>query len=94
MTSWPAISILPAVGSISRMSVRTSVDLPDPDSPMTTKTSPGQTSSDTSLTATTQPVFALCSARGRSASGEPTSFSGFGPKTFHTPSARIAGGAK
>ena len=56
---------LPAVGSIRRMSVRTSVDLPEPESPMTTNTSPGQTSSETSLTATTHPVFARSSARGR-----------------------------
>ncbi len=59
---------------------------------MTTKTSPGHTSIETSRTATTQPVRARSSARGRSASGEPTSLSPFGPKTFHTPSARIAGG--
>ena len=31
----------PAVGSISRVRQRTSVDLPEPDRPMTTKTSPG-----------------------------------------------------
>ena len=37
------------------MSVRTSVDLPDPDRPMTTNTSPGQISIVTSLTATTVP---------------------------------------
>jgi hypothetical protein len=91
ITSWPTISIFPAVGSMRRMSVRTRVDLPEPESPMTTKTSPGHTSSDTSLTATTQPVFSRCSARGRSASGDPTSLSPFGPKTFQTPSARIAG---
>ena len=57
MTSVPTISIDPAVGSISRISVRTSVDLPDPDSPMTTNTLPGLTSSETSRTAATQPVF-------------------------------------
>ena len=62
ITSRPSISIAPAVGSISRISVRTSVDLPEPESPMTTKTSPGQTSSETSLTATTLPVFARSSA--------------------------------
>ena len=52
---------LPAVGSISLISVRTSVDLPEPERPITTKTSPGQTSNDTSRTATTQPVFARSS---------------------------------
>ena len=33
VTSRPSISIVPAVGSISRISVRTSVDLPEPESP-------------------------------------------------------------
>ena len=41
ITSRPLIVILPAVGSISRISVRTSVDLPEPERPMTTNTSPG-----------------------------------------------------
>ena len=63
VTSCPAISIVPAVGSISRISVRTSVDLPDPERPITTNTSPGQTSNETSRTAATQPVFARSSAR-------------------------------
>ena len=40
-----------AVGSISRVRQRTSVDLPLPDRPMTTKTSPGRTSNETSRTA-------------------------------------------
>ena len=76
------------------MSVRTSVDLPEPESPMTTNTSPGQTSIETSRTATTQPVFSRSSPRGRNASGEPTSRSPRGPKTFQTPSARMTGGAR
>ncbi len=91
ITSRPVIWIAPAVGSISRISVRTSVDLPDPDRPMTTNTSPGQTWSDTSRTAATQPVFSRSSPRGRSASGLPMIRSAFGPKTFQTPSARIRG---
>ena len=41
VTSRPAIEISPAVGSISRISVRTSVDLPEPERPITTNTSPG-----------------------------------------------------
>ena len=72
VTSCPAIRIVPAVGSISRISVRTSVDLPEPERPITTNTSPGQTSSETSLTAATQPVLARSSERGSSASGVPT----------------------
>ena len=91
ITSWPAISIAPAVGSIRRISVRTSVDLPEPERPMTTNTSPGQTSSETSLTAATQPVLARSSERGSSASGVPMMLSAFGPKIFQTPLARMMG---
>ncbi len=87
VTSWSPIRTVPAVGSISRISVRTSVDLPEPDSPMTTNTSPGQTSIEMSRTAATQPVFSRSSARERSASGVPTTLSAFGPNTFQTPSA-------
>ena len=72
----------PAVGSISRVSSRTSVDLPEPERPMTTKTSPGATSKETSLTPTTQPVFSLRSARHRSASGVPMIRSEPLPKIF------------
>ena len=58
---------------------------------MTTNTSPGQTSSETSLTAATQPVLARSSERGSSASGVPTMLSAFGPKIFQTPLARMMG---
>src|SRR6186713_831586 len=81
----------PAVGSIRRISVRTSVDLPEPERPITTNTSPGQTSSETSRTAATQPVFARNSARGNAASGVPITWLAFEPKIFHTPVARITG---
>ena len=91
VTSWPAIEIEPALGSISRINVRTRVDLPDPDNPITTNTSPGQTSNETSRTAATQPVLARSSARESSASGLPTTRSAFGPNTFQMPSARISG---
>ena len=79
ITSSPSTRILPAVGSWMRLSMRTSVDLPDPDSPMTTKTSPWPTSKQMSRTAATHPVFASSSARGRSASGVPTMRSALGP---------------
>ena len=39
----------------------------------------GRTSNETSRTATTQPVLARSSARGSSASGEPTTFLAFAP---------------
>src|SRR5439155_26613761 len=91
-TSRPSISISPAVGSISRMSVRTSVDFPEPERPITTKTSCGQTSKETLRTAATQPVFSRSSRRGSSASGVPMTFPALAPKIFQTPSARISGG--
>ena len=55
----------PAVGSISRVRHRTSVDLPEPDRPMTTKTSPGETSKFTSRTAAVHPVRSISSRRVR-----------------------------
>ena len=64
---------------------------PEPERPMTTKISPGQTSNETSRTAATQPCFARSSARGRSASGVPMTRSAWRPKIFQTPSARISG---
>ena len=91
ITSCPAMSIAPAVGSISRIRVRTSVDLPEPERPITTKTSPGQTLIDTSRTAATQPVFSRSSLRDSSASGVPRTRWALLPKIFHTPSARMSG---
>ena len=58
---------------------------------MTTKTSPWRTSNETSRTAAVQPVRARSSARGRVGVRRADGTSAFGPKTFHTPSARIAG---
>ena len=79
--SWPSITTVPAVGSISRVRQRTSVDLPEPDRPITTKTSPGATSKETSLTPTTQPVFSFRSARDSSASGVPMILSALGRRS-------------
>ena len=55
--SSPSSRTSPAVGSMRRVMQRTSVDLPLPDRPMTTKTSPGQTSNETSRRATIEPVL-------------------------------------
>ena len=63
---------------------RTNVDLPEPDKPMTTKTSPLATSKDTSRTAMVLPVLFRSSVRLKSASGVPINFSALGPKTFQT----------
>nr|BFE87330.1 hypothetical protein GCM10020093_099310 [Planobispora longispora] len=70
-TSSPAIEISPAVGSISRVRQRTRVDLPLPDRPITTNTSPGRTEKLTSLTAATHPVLARSAAGSSAASGLP-----------------------
>jgi hypothetical protein len=83
--------IVPAVGSIRRMRVRTSVDLPEPESPITTKTSPGQTSKETSRTAATHPVCSRSAARLNSASDVPMMRSAFGPKIFQIPDAAMRG---
>ena len=77
--SSPSIRTCPAVGSWIRLIIRTSVDLPEPERPITTNTSPGATSKEMSRTAATHPVFSSSSARGRSASGVPTTLSAFGP---------------
>ena len=61
--SSPYSLTVPAVGSISRVSSRTSVDLPEPERPITTNTSPGATSNDTSRMPTTWPVFSWSSLR-------------------------------
>ncbi len=50
---------------------------------MTTKTSPGATSNETSRTAAVFPVLARNSARGSDASGLPLIFSGLGPETCY-----------
>ena len=91
MTSCPVMWMLPALGSIRRISVRTRVDLPEPDRPMTTNTSPGWTSIDDVADGHDVPVLRCSSQRGSSASGVPMTLSGCGPKIFQTPSARTTG---
>ena len=53
---------------------------------MTTNTSRGATSNETSFTAITQPVFSCRSLRERSASGVPMILSARAPKIFQSPS--------
>ena len=53
--SWPSNRTVPAVGSSSPLSVRSRVDLPDPDRPMTTNIWPSSTSIDASITAAVVP---------------------------------------
>ena len=89
--SSPYSSTVPAVGSISRVSRRTSVDLPEPDRPITTNTSPGATSKETSRMPTTWPVFSCSSLRDSWASSVAMILSARGPKIFQSPSTWTAG---
>jgi hypothetical protein len=50
-TFLPPISSSPDVGSTRRLSIRSTVDFPEPDKPMITKNSPGATSKLTSSAA-------------------------------------------
>ena len=61
-TSTPSMRISPSVGSISRLRWRISVDLPEPDRPITTKVSPRSTEIETSSRASTFLVFARSSS--------------------------------
>ena len=82
----------PEVGSTSRVRQRTSVDLPEPDSPMTTKTSPGATSKLTSRTAAVQPRCSISSRRDSAqAAASLRHRRRLGPKTFHRSRTEIAG---
>ena len=53
-TSWPAILIVPLVGLSSAASRCISVDLPEPDGPMTATSSPVRTLSETPRRASTE----------------------------------------
>ncbi|CAM5640202.1 hypothetical protein SVIOM342S_08497 [Streptomyces violaceorubidus] len=92
-TSSPSMAMDPAVGSMRRVRQRTRVDLPEPDRPMTTKTSPLRTSKETSATAAVQPVRERSSAGLRAVrSGSAGTRAALGPKTFHRPSTEKTGG--
>ena len=77
--SSPSISTWPAVGSWMRLIMRTSVDLPEPDNPMTTKTSPWATSNETSRTAATQPGLREQFTTRQVGVGRPDDLVGLGP---------------
>ena len=82
--SSPSMSTWPAVGSMSRLRQRTSVDLPEPDRPITTKTLAfGHVEADV---AHGQHVAAPGQlGPGQVGAADPTTRSRFGPNTFHTP---------
>ncbi len=86
MTSTPSIWTEPTVGSISLLIVRMAVDLPEPDKPITTKSSPSWILKVTSFSPKTWPVCI------RMSSLEPPFLSssiggplGVAPKIFVTP---------
>ena len=79
----PPNSTLPAVGSMRRERQRTKVDLPDPLKPMSTRISPGMTSSVAATTAGIYPAFFTASAVG-SPLWRLRNFAGSGPYNFQT----------
>jgi len=90
-TSRPSISISPAVGSISRMSVRTSVDLPEPERPHDDEdlSRPDLEGKRRGLPRRSR-AFARSSARGEGGVGRSDDLvPRFRPKIFQTPRARI-----
>ena len=74
------MSTTPWLGAIKPLIMRSRVDFPDPDSPITTKISPVLTDKETSCTAT------RASEERRSSDGEAP---GRPPKDFHTCRRRI-----
>jgi hypothetical protein len=92
MMSSPSNSSRPEVGSISRVRQRTSVDFPEPDSPITTNISPGATSKVTSRTAAVHPVRSSSSRLlNAHSSGLAGTASAWGPKTFQRSRTAITG---
>ncbi len=79
----------PDVGSISRLMARRSVDLPEPESPLMTKNSPGFKVNETSWTPITWPVSARMSSLLRPSRSSARAWSGFGPNTLLRDSTRI-----
>lgn len=84
--SWPSKRTCPAVGSRSPFSMRSSVDLPEPESPMTTKIWPGSTEKEASITAAVVPS-ARSSSRSTPFSSRCTASSGRLPNTLYKCSA-------
>ncbi len=82
----PSNSTLPEVGSARPFSRRSSVDLPDPDRPMTTKSSPGSTAKEASITAAVVPS-ARSSSRSAPSLTRRTPSLALRPKTLNTCSA-------
>src|SRR5918993_4461250 len=77
VTSRPPIEMVPAVTSSSPAIMRSRVDLPHPDGPTSTSSSPSATSRSTSSTAATRPSYDLVAPRmAMSATGGPPGVGG------------------
>ena len=85
-----ATTTRPRAGLFKRLTARSSVDLPEPESPISTQISPGATASVAPATPTTWPVSARISSRVRPASRSGSTRFGFGPKMMSTASNEIA----
>src|SRR5690554_1187012 len=79
-TSWPPIQTSPEVGSMSLRRQRMKVDLPLPDSPITTKNSPRSSVMETFLTAVTAPFSSAWATEAGSLVSTRTPLAA---KTFH-----------
>lgn len=90
-TSRPSISTLPAVGSTRRLIKRISVDLPEPERPMSTKISPSLTSKETLCTPTICPVRAKTSSFVAPPASMSIACLGLLPNTLHSPSTTTFG---
>ncbi len=75
---------LPRVTGFSPLTARSRVDLPDPESPISTRISPARTPSEQSCTPITCPVRAVTSARSSPSSSSGSARSGRLPNTIVT----------
>ena len=95
--AWVTSRISPSIATRTRprhtgaspLTARRSVDLPEPDSPISTTISPRRTSREASWTPSTWPVAAMISSRLAPASIIGSAVCGFGPKTMETSSKAI-----
>ena len=89
LMSCPSITTRPAVGSISPLSMRTSVDLPEPDSPMMTNSSPASMVKSASNTPMDCPVFSRICCLPAPSRASASACWGWLPNTLKTCSTRI-----
>jgi len=91
---WPLISTVPAEGLISPLIMRSSVDFPEPESPISTKISPGSTVRLTSRMAALQPLRLRTSCAGSPAFRASSAWALPLPYTFQMCESAICGTGK